>query len=151
MTSEMNLWKLRHYFWPFRHYFWKLNFSSTLMLKLMKTLFFKLPYRTPECDCQQWEYEGEVTNCCQCKRNRGGGAWHGNFLNHNPVNFCKSRAALPCCCDTQACIRHSCTISYVYCSWPFVSTTEQNPTFQIDWGGECLSSVTMVALWWAFH
>ena len=48
MTSEMNLWKLRHYFLPFGHYFWKLNFSSTLMLKLMETLFVKLLCRTPE-------------------------------------------------------------------------------------------------------
>ena len=48
MFSEMNLWKFRHYFWQFRHYFWKLDFSSTLMLKLMETLFFKLLCRTPE-------------------------------------------------------------------------------------------------------
>ena len=47
MFSEMNLWKFRHYFWQFRHYFWKLDFSSTLMLKLMETLFFKLLCRTP--------------------------------------------------------------------------------------------------------
>ena len=48
MFSEMNLWKFRHYFWQFRHYFWKLDFSSTLMLKLMETLFFKLLCRTPD-------------------------------------------------------------------------------------------------------
>ena len=48
MFSEMNLWKFRHYFWQFRHYFWKLDFSSTLMLKLMETLFVKLLCRTPE-------------------------------------------------------------------------------------------------------
>ena len=47
MFSEMNLWKFRHYFWQFRHYFWKLDFSSTLMLKLMETLFFKHLCRTP--------------------------------------------------------------------------------------------------------
>ena len=43
MISEMNLWKFEHYFWKFRHYF-----SSTLMLKLMETLFVKLLCRTPE-------------------------------------------------------------------------------------------------------
>ena len=53
MISEMNLWKFWHYFWKFRHYFlltWKFRhyFSSTLMLKLMETLFFKLLCRTPE-------------------------------------------------------------------------------------------------------
>ena len=41
--SEMNLWKFEHNFWKFRHYF-----SSTLMLKLMETLFVKLLCRTPE-------------------------------------------------------------------------------------------------------
>ena len=55
MFSEMNLWKFRHYFWQFRHYFWKLDFSSTLMLKLMETLFFKLLCRTPGSSALQWE------------------------------------------------------------------------------------------------
>ena len=43
-----NLQKCRHYFWQIRHYLWKLNLSSTLMFKLMDTLFFKLLCRTPE-------------------------------------------------------------------------------------------------------
>ena len=57
MFSEMNLWKFGHYFWQFRHYFWKLDFSSTLMLKLMETLFFKLLCRTPA-DLKEYERVG---------------------------------------------------------------------------------------------